>query len=185
VQRQHRIYGGVLQTAWLYRERHDTIDRDTGQVLGRIADRVCDIWREPDSGIWEVRNGPFHFIHSKVMCWVALDCAVTLAERGEVPSAHADSWRSEAAAIRAYVDSEGWSESLNSYRRVAGHDDVDASLLMLPTVRFGDRHGPRIRGTIDQIMRRLGDGDAVRRYDAPDGVPGEEGSFLNCSFWLV
>ncbi len=184
-QQQWDIYGCLFETARLYSDRHRPLDPDIGAMLGRIADHVCDIWRQPDSGIWEVRNGPFHFIHSKVMCWVALDCAMTLALRSEVPLAHLETWRREADAIREYVDSQGWSDTMGSYRRVAGEDDVDASLLVLPTVRFGDRHGARIRGTIDQIIARLRDGDTVRRYLADDGICGLEGSFLNCSFWLV
>jgi GH15 family glucan-1,4-alpha-glucosidase len=132
VQRQHDIYGALLETAWLYSDRHDALDGDTGDVLGRIADRVCDIWRQPDSGIWEVRNGPFHFTHSKVMCWVALDRAVRLGERGELPARGVDRWRREAAAIRAFVEAECWSSELRSYTRIAGGQDVDASLLMIP-----------------------------------------------------
>jgi GH15 family glucan-1,4-alpha-glucosidase len=83
------------------------------------------------------------------------------------------------------VETRGWSDRLQSYRRIADEDDVDASLLMLPLIGFGDRHGSRIRGTIDAVMRILREGDTVRRYSAADGVAGEEGSFLNCSFWLV
>jgi len=84
-QNQHDIYGALFETAWLYSKGERALDADTGAVLGRMADRVCDIWRQPDSGIWEVRNGPFHFTHSKVMCWVALDRAVRLADLGEMP----------------------------------------------------------------------------------------------------
>ena len=184
-QSQWDIYGCLLETARLYSDGHRPIDGDIGAMLGRIADQVCRIWRQPDSGIWEVRNGPFHFVHSKVMCWVALDRAIALADRGEVPARHRQQWQQEADSIRAYVELHGWSDALGSYRRIADEDDVDASLLMLPTVNFGDRHGPRIRGTVDAVRQRLGDGDAVRRYQAADGVPGREGSFLNCSFWLV
>jgi GH15 family glucan-1,4-alpha-glucosidase len=184
-QSQWDIYGCLLETAQLYSDGHRPIDGDIGAMLGRMADHVCRIWRRPDSGIWEVRNGPFHFIHSKVMCWVALDRAIALAQRGEVPGRHRHRWESEAGAIRAYVDQHGWSDRLGSYRRIAGEDDVDASLLMLPTVRFGDRQGPRIRGTVDAVWQRLGEGNGVRRYHAADGVPGGEGSFLNCSFWLA
>jgi len=169
----------------LYSEGERALDRDTGAVLARIADRVCDIWRQPDSGIWEVRNGPFHFTHSKVMCWVALDRAVKMAGDGEVPARHADRWRREAAAIREYVDTECWSSELRSYTRTAGSRDVDASLLMLPLVGYGDPRGDRVRGTIDAVNRLLRNGDFVRRYRADDGVPGGEGAFLNCSFWLV
>jgi GH15 family glucan-1,4-alpha-glucosidase len=182
---QHDIYGALLDTAWIYSEAERGLDRDTGAVFARIADHVCDIWRRPDSGIWEVRNGPFHFTHSKVMCWVALDRALKIAREGEASARHADRWRREAAAIRAYVDAECWSEELRSYTRVAGSRDVDASLLMLPLVGYGDPRGERIRGTIDAVNRTLRDGDFVCRYRADDGVAGGEGSFLNCSFWLV
>ncbi|PYQ79380.1 MAG: glycoside hydrolase family 15 protein [Acidobacteria bacterium] len=158
---------------------------DTGRVLARIADYVCTIWQGPDSGIWEVRNGPFHFTHSKVMCWLALDRAGRLADRGELPARHRDRWRREADAIRAFVEGRCWSDALGSYSRIAGSSDVDASLLMLPIVGYGDPRGGRIAGTIDAVTRSLRHGDFVYRYRADDGVPGGEGCFLNCSFWLV
>jgi GH15 family glucan-1,4-alpha-glucosidase len=182
-QSQHDIYGCLFETAFLYSRAQRPVDDDIGASLGSIADYVCEIWQRPDSGIWEVRNGPFHFTHSKVMCWVALDRAVNLADRGELPK-H-DRWRREADAIRAYVDAHCWSDRLNSYTRIAGEDDVDASLLMLPILEFADPTSARMNGTIDAVMTRLLDGDFVYRYRAADGVPGGEGSFLNCSFWLV
>ena len=184
-QHQHDIYGALFETAWLYSSGERQLDADTGDVLGRVADHICTIWRRPDSGIWEVRNGPFHFTHSKVMCWVALDRAARLAEAGEMPRRHAARWRREADAIRAYVDRECWSDDLRSYTRTAGSADVDASLLMLPLVEFGDARDERIAGTIDAVNRLLRQGDVVYRYHAADGVPGGEGCFLNCSFWLV
>lgn len=184
-QDQHDIYGALLDTALIFSEGEHALDRETGAVLARIADHVCDIWRRPDSGIWEVRNGPFHFTHSKAMCWVALDRAVKMAAAGALPARHVERWRREAAAIRDYVESECWSEPLRSYTRVAGSHDVDASLLMLPLVGYGDPHCERVRGTIDAVNRLLREGDFVYRYRAADGVAGGEGSFLNCSFWLV
>ena len=184
-QTQLDIYGALFETAWLYSEGHHALDPETGEVLARIADHLCGIWRRPDSGIWEVRNGPFHFTHSKVMCWVALDRAARLASRGEMPSSHAPRWREEAEAIRAYVDQECWSDDLRSYTRTAGSRDVDASLLMLPLVEWADPCGERIRGTVDAVNRLLRHDDVVYRYHAEDGVPGGEGCFLNCSFWLV
>jgi GH15 family glucan-1,4-alpha-glucosidase len=184
-QMQLDIYGALFETAWLYSEGHHPLDTDTGVVLGRIADRVCEIWRQPDSGIWEVRNGPFQFTHSKVMCWVALDRAARLADRGELPALHAECWLREAAAIEQYVETQCWSDRLRSYTRIAGSDDVDASLLMLPLVGYGRAHAERVHGTIDAVNRQLRHGDFVYRYHADDGVPGGEGCFLNCSFWLV
>jgi GH15 family glucan-1,4-alpha-glucosidase len=184
-QTQLDIYGALFETAWLYSEGHHALDRETGAVLARIADHVCGTWRRPDSGIWEVRNGPFQFTHSKVMCWVALDRAARLADRGEMPAAHAPRWRGEAEAIRAYVDRDCWSDDLHSYTRTAGSGDVDASLLMLALVKWADPRDERIRGTIDAVDRLLRHDDVVYRYHAEDGVPGGEGCFLNCSFWLV
>jgi len=184
-QTQLDIYGALFETAWLYSEGHEALDQDTGAVLGRIADHVCRIWRGPDSGIWEVRNGRFHFTHSKVMCWVALDRAARLAQRRELPAGRAATWRREAEAIRTFVETECWSSHLQSYTRIAGSGDVDASLLMLPIVGYGDPGGARIRGTIDAVNRLLRHGDVVYRYHADDGVPGGEGCFLNCSFWLA
>jgi GH15 family glucan-1,4-alpha-glucosidase len=184
-QTQLDIYGALFEAAWLYSEGHHPLDIDTGIVLGRIADRVCDIWRQPDSGIWEVRNGAFQFTHSKVMCWVALDRASRLADRGEMPASHAGRWKREAAAIAQYVETECWSDRLRSYTRIAGRDSVDASLLMLPLVGYGGADAARLHGTIDAVNRDLRHGDFVYRYRAGDGVPGAEGCFLNCSFWLV
>jgi GH15 family glucan-1,4-alpha-glucosidase len=94
-------------------------------------------------------------------------------------------WRREADAVQAFVEQHCWSAELGSYTRIAGSCDVDASLLMLPIVEYGDRRGERIRGTIDAVNRLLRHDDVVYRYHADDGVPGGEGCFLNCSFWLV
>ena len=184
-QRQLDIYGDLMETAWLYSRGPHRIDGDIGEVLARIADYVCDIWRQPDAGIWEVRNGPFHFTHSKVMCWVALDRACRLADGGRVSSRQVARWGREAAAIRSFVEEQCWSDRLNSYTRIAGSSDVDASLAVLALLRFEDPAGRRINGTIDAVLRELRDGDFVYRYRAEDGVAGGEGCFLNCSFWLV
>jgi len=181
------LYGSLLETAWLYSEGHRPIDADTGRVFARIAEYVCDIWRQPDAGIWEVRNGPFHFTHSKVMCWAALDRAIRLARRGEVPSRHLGRWQREAAAIEEFIEQRCWSERAGSYTRTADNaaGDVDASLLMLPMVGYAADRRERVNGTIDAVSRDLRHGDFVYRYRVADGVPGQEGCFLNCSFWLV
>jgi len=189
-QEQHDIYGALFETAFLYSEGHHSLDRDTGVVLGRIADHVCDIWRAPDSGIWEVRNGPFHFTHSKVMCWVALNRASQLAARGELPRRHAGRWDREAAAIVEYVETRCWSDTLRSYTRTAEGEPpdqagVDASLLTLPLLGYGKNRPDRINATIDAVSHRLRRGEFVYRYRAEDGIVGAEGCFLNASFWLA
>src|SRR3954464_7492721 len=102
-QEQLDIYGDLFDTAWVYAERGGTIDRETGRELARVADFVCDIWRRPDRGIWEVRMEPQHFTHSKAMCWVALDRAQRLAARGQLPGDTRAHWAEEAAAIRVFI----------------------------------------------------------------------------------
>jgi GH15 family glucan-1,4-alpha-glucosidase len=184
-QTQLDIYGDLLETAWLFGRGDFTIDHDTGRVLGRIADLVCDIWRQPDSGIWEVRSEPQHFTHSKVMCWVALDRAIRLAAEHDLPARHLDRWKREASAIHDFVETRCWSERRCSYTRAAGTDELDASLLVLSLMKFGDPAGRRINGTIDAIGRDLRQGPFVFRYLSDDGLPGAEGCFLNCSFWLA
>jgi len=116
---------------------------------------------------------------------VALDRALRLAGRGEVPSRHADRWRREAAAIRVFVEAQCWSHQLRSYTRIAGSQDVDASLLMMPLMQFDDPRSQRMLGTVEAVGRLLQHGDFVFRYRADDGVAGREGCFVNGSFWLV
>jgi len=183
-QLQLDIYGALLEAAWLFGQT-DHLDHDTGRVLGRIADLVCDIWRQPDSSIWEVRSAPRQFTHSKVMCWVALDRAIRLARLGKVPGRHLMRWSTEQAAIQRFIETECWSARRRSYARAAGSDEMDASLLMMPLVGYGDPAGERMKGTIDAVCKDLRHGPFVFRYLGEDGLPGEEGCFLNCSFWLA
>jgi GH15 family glucan-1,4-alpha-glucosidase len=124
------VYGDLLHTAWLYARAGRRIDRDIGRRLAATADLVCDIWRSPDSGIWEVRSRPLHFTQSKMMCWVALDRACQLADGGHIPAGHAPRWRAEADAIRAFVDAQCWSTDKASYVRSSGSEELDASLLL-------------------------------------------------------
>jgi len=135
--------------------------------------------------VWEVRGEPQHFTHSKAMCWVALDRAIRLAAEHDVPSEHVPLWQRERAAIRNFVNTRCWSPSLHSYTRAAGSRQTDASLLMLSLVAFDDPAGDRMQGTIDAITKELRRGIYVSRYRAADGLPGREGCFLSCSFWLA
>ena len=184
-QLQLDVYGDVFQTAWLYAGSGRAIDRDIGRRLAAMADLVCDLWHRPDSGIWEVRSPPVHFTQSKMMCWVALDRALRLAEEGKIPDVHTPRWRVEAAAVRAFVEDQCWSETQGSYVRSAGGDELDASLLLGVIFGFTEPRGRRARSTIDAIRRGLGRGPFLYRYSGEDGLPGEEGAFLTCSFWLV
>jgi GH15 family glucan-1,4-alpha-glucosidase len=184
-QRQLDIYGALLDMAWRYASQGYEIDPETGGELADVADFVAGVWTQPDSGIWEVRSAPRHFTHSKVMCWVALDRAARLAGRGCLPAKHRDRWTAEAAAIRTFVDRECWSDRHQSYVRAAGADEPDAALLVTSIVGYDDPRSPRSNGTIDFVRRRLGRGPFLYRYLGEDGLPGGEGVFLACSFWLV
>jgi GH15 family glucan-1,4-alpha-glucosidase len=184
-QEQLDIYGDLMQTAWIYSVAAGGLDSETGRRLAQIADLVCELWRQPDCGIWEVRSEPLHFTHSKVMCWVALDRAVRLAEQGQIPSAHAAKWRSQAEAICAFVDERCWSQELGSYVRSADSRELDASLLLGALMDYPARRDPAMSATIAAIRRELGHGPLLDRYSGEDGLAGGEGAFLCCSFWMV
>jgi len=179
------VYGDLFQTAWLYARSGGQIDRDIGRRLEAMANLVCDLWTRPDSGIWEVRSQPLHFTQSKMMCWVALDRAVRLAEADQIPTRHVRRWQAEAAAVRAFVDERCWSEAQGSYVRSAGAEGLDASLLLGLLFGFVEPRSHRARGTIDAVRRELGHGPFLYRYSGEDGLAGGEGAFLTCSFWLV
>jgi GH15 family glucan-1,4-alpha-glucosidase len=184
-QTQLDIYGDLLQTALIYAEAGGRLDRETGRRLAGIADLVCRIWRQPDSGIWEVRSQPVHFTHSKMMCWVALDRALRLCDAGHVPSRHAATWRREMLAIREFIETRCWSERLGSYSRHAGGEELDASLLLGVLLRYEGQYRGRLAATVNSLQRELGRGPLISRYSGEDGVRGAEGAFLCCSFWLA
>jgi GH15 family glucan-1,4-alpha-glucosidase len=184
-QTQLDIYGALFQCAWLYANEGNTFDRDVAARLAKIADLVCEMWMSPDSGLWEVRSEPRHFTHSKMMCWVALDRAISLAASSRIPSGHVSRWTSERDAVRAFVEDRCWSDRLHSYVRSADSEDLDASVLLGSLLGYADPAGARMVGTLGAIDRQLRDGALVRRYSGEDGVSGAEGAFLTCSFWLV
>jgi GH15 family glucan-1,4-alpha-glucosidase len=132
-----------------------------------------------------VRNDPVHFTQSKMLCAVALDRAVALAERGAVPDKGADKWRREAAAIREFVETSCWSDEKQSYVRAADSDELDASLLLAVLHGYAGADSKRIRATVSAIQRELSEGPFVRRYTGDDGLSGNEGAFIACSFWLA
>ncbi|HXV06009.1 MAG TPA: glycoside hydrolase family 15 protein [Solirubrobacterales bacterium] len=184
-QLQLDTFGELMQTAWLYARDGNRIDRDLGARLAEIADHVCEIWRKPDSGIWEVRSDPRDFTQSKMMCAIALDRALALARRGCIPHKHTARWKREQKAIRDFVDSRCWSEEKRSYVRFAGDDELDASILLGALFGFGDPRSARWVGTVEAVRRELTHGPFVTRYPGEDGLRGQEGAFLCCSFWLA
>jgi len=182
-QLQLDLYGSVFNSIWLHARSHGDLGAETGRGTAKIADFVTRTWREPDSGIWEVRSELRHFVHSKAMCWAALDRACRLAEADMIPDRR-DRWRAAADEIRNWVETEGWDEDLRAYIRASDLRELDASILTLPLVEYaGDRS--RLDSTIDAVRSRLGNGPLLYRYLGEDGVPGDEGAFTTCSFWLV
>ncbi len=185
-QQQLDVYGHLLQTAWLYAKAGGKLSGDAPSRLAATADHVTRLWREEDSGIWEVRSRPRHFTESKMMCWVALDRACRLAAGGHVPSKRAPHWKREAAAVRQFVSERCWSAERRSYVRFPGAEEPDASLLLPMLLGYGiDDEPERLRATVRRIRAELGSGPVLHRYRGEDGLPGGEGAFLACSFWLV
>lgn len=178
-------YGELLQTAGLYAAAAGRLDADVARRLAELADFVCTTWQRPDSGIWEVRSAPVHFTQSKMMCWVALERAVALAERGLIPDRHLARWRSGQHAIRDFVETRCFSQHRRSYVRSADSEDLDAAVLLGLLHGYGDAHDPRMRATVDTLGRELRHGPYVDRYSGEDGLSGTEGAFLACSFWLA
>jgi len=184
-QLQLDVYGEMLSAAALYARFAGGFDRDHGRRLAEVANLVCELWREPDAGIWEVRSEPAHFTQSKMMCAVALDHAVRLADGGHLPNPDVARWQRESARVREFVETNCFSEEKQTYTRVAGDDEVDASLLLAVVDGYDRADSPRLVGTVDAVRRELADGPLVRRYAGDDGLPDEDGAFLSCSFWMV
>ena len=178
------VYGAVLEAIWLYATQVGRLDGDTGKEVARIADYVAKHWRDPDNGIWEVRDERTHYVQSKGLCWIALDRACTLGEKGLIPD-RAGRWREAADELKAWVDEHGWDEKLQSYVRAPDMRELDASLLTLAVLGYDRDHSPRIEATVTAVERELREGPFVYRYRGTDGLAGEEGAFLTCSFWLV
>jgi GH15 family glucan-1,4-alpha-glucosidase len=184
-QLQLDVYGEVLETAYLWSRRHE-VTEGTWLTLQRLVDWVADNWRRPDSGIWEVRAGLQHYVFSKVMCWVALDRGIRLARRFRL-AADLTRWHAERAAVHAEVMEKGWSDAKQSFVQYYGTEALDASNLVIPMVHFLPSDHPRVRGTVAATLRELTseDQELVYRYRNEDGLPGEEGVFSICTFWLA
>jgi GH15 family glucan-1,4-alpha-glucosidase len=184
---QHDVLGEMMDALHVARAHHlDSLD-DAWQLQVKLVEFMEKSWSDPDRGIWEMRGPPRHFTHSKVMAWVALDRAAKAVTRFGLPGP-AERWRAVADEIHAEVCREGFDEGLNSFVQYYGGESLDGALLMLPLVGFLPPEDPRIAGTVKAIRERLCVDGLVRRYvpdDDLDGMPGGEGVFLACSFWLV
>jgi GH15 family glucan-1,4-alpha-glucosidase len=155
--------------------------------MAGFADTVAAGWREPDAGIWEVRGEPSHHVHSKLMAWLALDRALRIAAHHRISTRRRRRWQAEQDAIAAEVTARGFDPAKNSYTRTYDTSEVDAALLILPLLGIEPPDSARVPGTIDAIRSDLhAGGPLLYRYPpGDDGLPGREGAFLPCSFWLV
>jgi GH15 family glucan-1,4-alpha-glucosidase len=184
-QLQLDVYGEVLAAAALHLEHLGPPRANIWHALWRLADQAAARWREPDQGIWEVRGGPRHFLYSKLLCWVALDRALRLANRMSLPGERTGRWRRERKAIRRAILAEGYDAELGAFTQALGEPALDASALVIPLVGFLPATDPRVVSTAERIAERLTSGGLVYRYLGEDGLPGGEATFALCSFWLV
>jgi GH15 family glucan-1,4-alpha-glucosidase len=192
-QRQIDVYGELLGAAYRLIEQlnQDHPHAATGrEFLIGCANAAARRWAEADAGIWEVRGEPQHFLYSKLMCWVALDRAIAMADTLGAGD-KVDSWHLAADEIREQILTKGWSDAVNSFTQAFGSDALDASALMIPLVGFLPADDPRVLATIDAIAEQLSDSRGlVYRYRTDldtnsDGLTGGEGTFLLCTFWLA
>ena len=179
------VYGELLSAACLLADQVGQFDPVTAQFLVDVADAAAARWTDADQGIWEIRGAPRHFVYSKLMCWVALDRAIGLADRLDAAE-RVPAWDATRDRIRQAIETEGWSERAGAFAQSFGSDELDASNLMLQLSGFLPATDPRMRATVEAIATRLSDARGfVYRYLAPDGLEGGEGTFAICSFWLV
>ena len=187
-QLQLDIYGALMDSVYLYNKYGTPISYDFWNDLRRLLNWVCDNWQEPDEGVWEVRSQRKHFVYSKLMCWVALDRGIRLADRRSFP-ADRQRWTDTRDAIYMDIMAKGWNPDRQAFVQYYGSESLDASNLLMPLVFFMSPTDPRMRSTVDAIIKELTKDSLVHRYnlseDTDDGLPGVEGTFSMCTFWLV
>ncbi len=187
-QKQLDIYGELLDSVFLYNRDSTPITYDFWTNIRTLLKWLCEHWDEPDDGLWEVRGGSHQFTYSKVMCWVAFERAMRIAEMRSLPS-ELEHWRSVRDTIFEQVMKRSWDPNQNAFTQYYGSTALDASTLLMPVVHFLGPTDPRVTGTLDAIMKDLVSDSLVYRYNpdnsAPDGLEGREGTFSLCTFWLV
>ncbi len=183
-QNQWDVYGEVMDAALRLSDYAGKIDGELWPFFREICNMALKNWRKPDDGIWEVRNGPFHFVYSKVMCWVALDRGIIIAKRYGF-DAPLQRWIEEREIIKNEILEKGFDSKRQSFVQRYGSTDLDASLLLLPLVDFLPIEDKRIQGTINACRSELMSNGFLSRYKADDGLKGKEGAFVLCNFWLI
>lgn len=181
------VFGEVLEAAYSYIDIGGRITRRTWGLLESFANAACENWQLPDSGIWEVRSGPYHFVHSKLMCWVAVDRGIKIAERLGYRK-NLGRWQKTAREIRDDILARGWNPERGAFTQHYDTPALDASNLLVPLFDFLPISDKRVTSTIEHIVEELSWNGLLRRYktdETDDGLRGTEGAFLWCSFWLV
>jgi GH15 family glucan-1,4-alpha-glucosidase len=186
-QLQLDIYGELMDSVYLYDDWHQPISSEQWDAITIRAEWLCDHWDQPDEGIWETRGGPRKFLYSQLMCWVAMERAVRLANRRGLP-ASLERWRHARDAIYRRIMDRQWSPRLKAFAQYEGGDVLDAAVLLMPLVKFISPTDPKWLSTLEALTTCLVSDSLVYRYDpqvSPDGLRGEEGTFSACSFWYV
>ena len=189
---QRDVYGELMDAFYLSNKYVSPTSYDVWIKVRNRLEWICENWQLPDAGIWEMRNREEHFVYSKVMNWVALDRGLRLADKRALPCDRAK-WIRERDRIYEEVMTQGWNEKRRAFTQYYGSEDLDASLLIMPLVFFMAPNDPRMISTINAILESPKNGGLVSdslvyRYPPKpriDGLPGEEGSFNMCTFWLV
>ena len=184
---QHQLdaYGWVIDAVWNYSQAGGEVFGELWRMVAGLADTVATLWQEPDSGIWEVRGAQRHYVHSKLMAWMALDRALRMASLHRTRSRRVDRWHVERDRLAVELRAKGVDHERNRYRRAYGAEDLDAALLLLPVTGFAEPDNPIVTKTIAAIAEEVSaDGPLLYRYQpGADGLDGGEGAFLVCSFW--
>ncbi|MEU3944748.1 glycoside hydrolase family 15 protein [Streptomyces sp. NPDC029526] len=189
-QLQLDVYGEVMDSLDLARRSGLSAQPDVWALQTVLMDFLRTVWRQPDEGLWEVRGGRRHFVHSKVMVWVAADRAVRALEDDPELHGDLDGWRELRDEVHREVCEKGFDPERNTFTQSYGSRELDAALLLIPRVGFLPPDDPRVLGTIEAVRAELGRDGLLRRYTpaattAVDGLPGDEATFLVCSFWLA
>lgn len=183
-QLQLDIFGELVELSWRWHRHGHVPNDDYWRFLGDVIDYVSVHWQDPDHGIWEIRKEHNYYVHSRVMCWAALDRGIALGQalRRDIPLAR---WREARDAIRNAIEERGYHRDRGIFVQYFDSEYLDAALLLIPRTGFIDYRDPRMVRTTDAIRETLGVGGLLRRYNCPDQLPGTEGAFVACSFWLV
>ncbi len=183
-QLQLDVYGELISAAYELLRMGGELPPDVLAFIPAVAEMGLQQWRDPDYGLWEVRNGPAHFTYSQAMVWMALDRAIRMTEAGMI-TGDTSRWRQARSEIRAHVLEHGYNAEVGAFTQRYDAPALDASSLLLPLMELLPFDDPRVQSTIDRTLETLTDNDLVYRYKADDGLPGPEGAFGLCTFWLV